>query len=157
MTLLDFTKQPRGMYPFDFWVANRAIPTSMGEFTVELQMGIGDKAPPDDKMLREADELVELLQAHIGTIHDKVFEHYQTRMKFTEAGCSSFRNGTRSTRFTSPIVMASGSLLNADRANRGTEGPNDPLQLAWPAFRPLCFNVCPAGPAADPKRSARCD
>jgi hypothetical protein len=49
----------------------------MGEFTVELQMGIGDKAPPDDEMLRQADELVELLHAHIGTIHDKVFEHYQ--------------------------------------------------------------------------------
>jgi len=77
MTLSDFTKQPRGAYLFDFWVANRAIPTAIGEFTVELQMGIGDKAPPDDKMVRQADELIELLQAHIRTIHDKVFEHYQ--------------------------------------------------------------------------------
>ena len=77
MILSDFTKQPRGLYPFDSWVANRAIPTPMGEFTVELQMGIGDKAPPDDKMLRQAEELIQLLEAHIGTIHDKVFEHYQ--------------------------------------------------------------------------------
>jgi hypothetical protein len=77
MTLSDFTKQPSGTYPFDFWVANRALPTPMGEFTVELQMGIGDKAPPDDKMLRQAEELIQLLEAHIGTIHDKVFEHYQ--------------------------------------------------------------------------------
>ena len=83
MTLSDFTKQPPGQYPFGFWVANRAIPTPMGEFTVELQMGIGDKAPPDDKMLRQADELVALLQAHIETIHDKVFEHYQM---FAEQG-----------------------------------------------------------------------
>jgi hypothetical protein len=53
------------------------MPTPMGEFTVELQMGIGDKAPPDAKMLRQAEALIELLQAHIATIHDKVFEHYQ--------------------------------------------------------------------------------
>jgi uncharacterized protein DUF6985 len=77
MTLSDFTKQPRGAYAFDFWVANRAIPTPMGEFAVELQMGIGDNAPPADEMVRQADELVGLLRAHIETIHDKVFEHYQ--------------------------------------------------------------------------------
>jgi hypothetical protein len=50
----------------------------MGKFDVELQMGIGDKAPPDAEMVRQAEEFVRLVQAHINTIHDKVFEHYQS-------------------------------------------------------------------------------
>src|SRR5262245_11292389 len=77
MTLSDFTKQPRGAYAFDFWTANKAIPSPMGEFTVELQMGVGDNAPPDNEMLRHAEELVALFRADVEIIHDKVFEHYQ--------------------------------------------------------------------------------
>lgn len=75
MTLSDFKKQPRGPETFDTCVAKRTIKTALGDFTVELQMDIGDT--PTDVMIRRADELVELLQAHSKTIHDKVFEHYR--------------------------------------------------------------------------------
>lgn len=49
----------------------------MGEFTVELQMAVGDTAPPDNEMLRRAEELVALFRANVELIHDLVFEHYQ--------------------------------------------------------------------------------
>src|SRR5262245_53573765 len=78
MTLSDFTKQPRGPYAFDFWIANQPIPSPMGDFTVELQMDVGDKAPPSDEMVRKADELVRLFRDQVETIHNMVFEHYKT-------------------------------------------------------------------------------
>jgi hypothetical protein len=89
MTLSDFTKQPRGPFAFDCWTANQAIPSPMGEFIVELQMGVGDNAPPDREMLRCAEELVALFRANVEIIHDKVFEHYQavTAEGGWEGGC----------------------------------------------------------------------
>ena len=77
MTLSDFTKEPRGASAFDSWTANQAIPSPMGEFTVEVRMGLGDSAPPDNEMLRRAEELVALFRANVEIIHNKVFEHYQ--------------------------------------------------------------------------------
>jgi hypothetical protein len=77
MTLSDFTKQPHGPFTLDCWTSNQAIPSPMGEFIVELQMGLGDNAPPDSEMLRRAEELVALFRANIEIIHDRVFEHYQ--------------------------------------------------------------------------------
>ena len=77
MNLSDFTKQPRGPFGFDIWTSKQTIPSPMGEFAVELQMGVGENAPPDSEMLRHADELVALFRVNLEIIHDKVFEHYQ--------------------------------------------------------------------------------
>jgi len=77
MTLSDFTKRSHGPYALDFWTAKQAIPSPMGEFTLELQMDVGDHSPPDSEMLRRADELVALFRVNVEVIHDKVFEHYQ--------------------------------------------------------------------------------
>ena len=77
LNLSDFEKQPRGPYAFDFWIAKEPLSTPIGDFTVELQMGVGDTDPPDDEMLRRANALVALLPTDFRKIQDRVFEHYQ--------------------------------------------------------------------------------
>ncbi len=78
MTLSDFEKQPRGFSLIDAWTAITPISTPIGNFGVEMQMGVGDRQPPDDEMLRHVAELIGLLRRDFDGIRDKVFEHYRS-------------------------------------------------------------------------------
>jgi hypothetical protein len=77
MDISDFVKQPRGPRSFDVWTARQSIPTPMGDFSIDLQMRSGDKSPPSEAMLRQAEKLIGLLRTHVQKIHDMVFESYQ--------------------------------------------------------------------------------
>jgi hypothetical protein len=77
MNLSDFEKQSSGLSLFDTWTAINPISTPIGDFSVELYMGIGDKRPPDGEMLQRANDLVALLLTEFEIIRDKLFEHYR--------------------------------------------------------------------------------
>src|SRR5687767_4307820 len=77
MTLTEFQKQPRGPYAFDHWTWRKRVPTPLGDFAVEFQMGVGDTEPPDDEMLRRASELVRYAETHGDYILDIVFGYYR--------------------------------------------------------------------------------
>ena len=54
----EFVKQPRGPFHFDHYKHPTLIPSPLGEFAVELSMGIGDDSPPDLTMIKLAEQLV---------------------------------------------------------------------------------------------------
>ena len=78
MNAFEFHKQPRGPFLFDFYKHPVSIPSPLGEFTVELQMAVGDTGPPDQAMIDTADDLVTQFTADEDRITKLVFEQYKT-------------------------------------------------------------------------------
>lgn len=58
------------------WVSKQKVITSITEFTVRLETG-NKKKPPDESMIRRADEFIGLVQSNVDGIHDKLYESYQ--------------------------------------------------------------------------------
>ena len=77
MTADDFEHQPRGAYLFNFWHARPRLHTPFGEFVVEARMPLQDTEPPDEEMVRQANELVEFTRENPDAILDKIYEHYR--------------------------------------------------------------------------------
>ncbi len=77
MTPSEFKKQRRGPRLFDRWLWKKSVATPLGNFSVELQMGVGDTNPPDDEMVKRAAELVQYAEAHGDCILDIVFGYYR--------------------------------------------------------------------------------
>jgi hypothetical protein len=67
----DFEKQD-----VDSWMSRQKVVTPIAEFAVRLEMG-GKREPPNEEMLRCADEFIALVRANVEAIHDKIYEHYQ--------------------------------------------------------------------------------
>lgn len=78
MQLTEFAKAPRGPYLFDFWVHPIAIPSPLGNFSVELFPETGE---PDVRMVEEASALVEFLQSQPEKVVSRVFEHYSRLLR----------------------------------------------------------------------------
>lgn len=75
MLAIDFEKQPRGPYFFDFWLSKQPISTPMGDFIAEL------REPPDGESLEEINDLAGFVKSNIEEVWDKVYEHYQRTAK----------------------------------------------------------------------------
>jgi hypothetical protein len=77
MKLSDFKKLPKGTYAFEnVWGSKQPVKTSFGTFEVRLFM-LNDKNPPDEEMVRLADELVVYAQTESGYIRDIIYGSYR--------------------------------------------------------------------------------
>ena len=77
MSASEFKKLPKGTYAFDnAWSCKHPVKTSIGTFQVHFFMSY-DKNPPDDEMLRLADELVAYAQTHSRYIRDIIYGSYR--------------------------------------------------------------------------------
>jgi len=77
MKLSEFKKLPKGTYAFDnAWGCKDSVKTSFGTFQVRFFM-LNDKNPPDDQMLRLADELASYAQSHAEFIRDIIHGSYR--------------------------------------------------------------------------------
>lgn len=72
----DFKKLPKNTYAYDVWRRLEPLETSLGNFHVELHAP-DDKNPPDDEMLRLADELTAYVESHSDYIWDIIFGAYR--------------------------------------------------------------------------------
>jgi len=71
MKLEDFEKQRR-----DEWKSTESVPTLVGDLYVELD--IHDRAgPPDEAMIKLANELVGLAKTHGDLLLDSIYDHYR--------------------------------------------------------------------------------
>ena len=77
LTVDSFRKLPRECFEFNRWAIDEGVLTSFGSFQVEAVTPLGDDAPPDGRMIDQANRLVGFVQRNEGAILDKIFEHYQ--------------------------------------------------------------------------------
>jgi hypothetical protein len=77
MTLSDCKKLPKGTYAFDnAWGCKQPFKTPFGTFQVRFFM-LNDKNPPDDEMLRLAEDLVSYTQTHSQFIRDIIYGSFR--------------------------------------------------------------------------------
>lgn len=72
MNFSDFKK-----HDVSTWVSKQKVITSIAEFTLRLETG-DKKKPPDDAMIRRADEFIGLVQSNVEGIHDQLYDSYQS-------------------------------------------------------------------------------
>ena len=77
MTISEFKKLRKGAYPFsNAWHRKQLVKTRFGTFQVCFVM-MHDDNPPDDEMLRLADELARYVQAHSEEISEIIYGSYR--------------------------------------------------------------------------------
>src|SRR4051812_29940606 len=79
MNIDQFAKLPRGEFEIQFWEFEGALETPIGEFSIVLAMeDKGDETPPDEEMLRVADEAVDLVGASIEEIRNIILASHKS-------------------------------------------------------------------------------
>ncbi len=76
MTVEDFELQERGHYLFNHWCVRERVPTPFGKFKVTAYMDLEDSEPPDERMVREANELADFARNDPEALLAKIHEHY---------------------------------------------------------------------------------
>ena len=77
MKLSEFKKLPKGTYAFDnAWGCKEPVKTPFGAFQLRFFM-LNDKSPPDDEMLRLAEELASYTQTHSQYVRDIIYGSFR--------------------------------------------------------------------------------
>jgi hypothetical protein len=71
MNISEFTKLPKNTYAYDVWRRATSVETSLGSFHVELH------SPPDDEMVRLADELATYVANQSDHVWDIIFGSFR--------------------------------------------------------------------------------
>jgi hypothetical protein len=76
MNIADFKKLPENTYAFDVWRRSKPVKTALGSFHVELHTP-NDRNPPDDEMVRLANDLAVYVANHSDHVWDIIFGSFR--------------------------------------------------------------------------------
>ncbi len=76
MNIADFKKLPENTYAYDVWRRTEPVETALGSFHVELHTP-EDNNPPDEEMVRLADELAVYVASHSDHVWDIIFGSFR--------------------------------------------------------------------------------